>query len=194
MLIHSACPHCHHPCIWSDTSDSKYVRCCHCEKTFVISTWGVGQALDQRPRRRRRRSASLWPWVLLTGAACAVIVTGSLFYQGKEAARQESKLSRANFERLKVGMKDLQLFKLLGSPSRRDESIVPQVDPRWKLRYAVSSDEFIQRCFWEDGDDVIWVELFRGQILDYGAILDGERVGKNPQTSLAKELQVLDEP
>ena len=194
MLIHSACPHCHNPCIWSDTCDSKYVRCCHCEKMFVISTWGVGHALDHHQKRRRRQTAPLWPWVILTGTVCALLVAGSLLYQGKEAAKQESRVTRKNFERLKVGMNEVAVFTLLGNPDRRDESILPRVESRWKLRYAARAEEFLHRCFWEDGDNLIWVDFLKDRVQDFGATLDGGQFGKNPQAPLVQELQMLDEP
>jgi hypothetical protein len=113
----------------------------------------------------------------LTGMACALIVAGLLLYHG---TKWKPKVTRENFERLEVGMEELTVFKLLGDPSRRDESVIRRVDPRWRLRYTVRPNEFLQRCFWEDGDNLIWADLYQGLIQDYGAVLDGEQLGKYP--------------
>jgi hypothetical protein len=192
MMVHSACPHCRNECVWSDTSESKYVRCSHCEKTFVISTWGIGQSITKEQRRPRKKRPFLWPWMLLL-VLIGVSLGGGLFVQSYDQPKKpEPKVTLENYQRLVVGMNEFHVRKILGFASRRDDSIVPKIS-NLVHRYKVDSSRFPQRCFWDDGDNVIWVTFVQGKAMQFGATLDGERIGADIQAPLILETFEKDE-
>lgn len=192
MLVHSACPHCRNECVWSDTSETKYVRCCHCEKTFVISTWGIGESLTQQRHRPRRDGPLLWPWMLLL-ALTATALAGGLYVQSLQRPKDpESKVTLENYNRLRVGMLEHRVHQILGFANRRDDSIVPKIS-NLNHRYKVEDIHFPQRCFWEEGEDVIWITFVEGKIKQYGATLEGVQFGYDAKVPLILETQEKDE-
>jgi hypothetical protein len=191
MMVHSSCPFCHNLCVWSDTSETKYVRCCHCEKTFVISTWGIGHAGEQR-RRRRRSGPLIWPWVLVLLITVVVLGFGLVLESLSHPKAPESKVTVGNYQRLKVGMTEADLYRLLGHPKRRDDSLVPKIS-NLRHRYEVEEKHFSQRCFWEDGDEVIWIILAEGRVQQYGGRLEGVQYGDEIKAPLVLETQEKDD-
>jgi hypothetical protein len=100
----------------------------------------------------------------------------------------ESKVNLENYYRLRVGMKELDVRHILGFASRRDDSLVPKVS-NLSHRYKVEDGNFPQRCFWEDGEDIIWVTLAGGKVTQYGGTLDGVRLGDDIKGPLILETQ-----
>ena len=189
MMVHSACPHCRNECVWSDTSETKYVRCCHCEKTFVISTYGIGQPLMHRAHHPRRHGPLLWPWMLLLAITAAALGVGSLIQSFEQAKNAETKITLENYNRLRVGMKEVELHQILGFANRRDDSMVPKIS-NLSHRYKVDDNNFLQRCFWEEGEDVIWVTLLEGKVAQFGATLNGVQFGDDIKAPLILETHV----
>ena len=186
MMVDTACPHCHHPCCWSNTSETKYVRCAFCERTFVVSTWGIGQTLHRKPRRPRTR-LPLWPWILSAAVTCLVVAIGSLVIHFQREKTEEVKVSAQNFQRLRRGMTDREIVKFLGRPTRTDKSLIPELDGQMAHRFQVEEEGFTVRSFWEDGDNFIWIDFCQGRVENFGAILDGEQIGQNVQKPLVRE-------
>jgi hypothetical protein len=185
MLIDTACPHCHHPCSWSNTSETKYVRCAFCERTFAVSTFGMSQPVTRR--RPRRRQWPLWPWFVVAGLTCLIVVVVSLLLNSQRQKASETKVTVENFQRLQLGMAERDILQILGLPTRTDRSLVPQVDAHMIHRFEVSEEEFTQRCFWEDGDNVIWIDLRKGRVENFGATLEGEQFGQKVEQTLQNE-------
>ena len=194
MIIDSLCPYCHNLCAWSTTSDTKYVRCSHCERMFVASTWGGGDKFPAPGHRRKKRPPPLWPWCLFTVFILAVVVGGSQLYNAKRAARDEPKVTREHFERLSVGMRARDVIKLLGNPSRIDESVLPRVDFHMSHRYEVDKERFLKRYFWEEDDNMVWVDFVQGHIQRFGAVFDGERIGEEVNRPIIEETRNTDNP
>jgi hypothetical protein len=188
MMVHSACPHCHNECVWSDTSETKYVRCCHCEKTFVISTFGIGHHLPTQQHRPRNHGPLLWPWMVILAMLVAAVVVELAVQSSKRPKKPESKVTLENYNRLRVGMKEIEVRQVLGFANRRDDSIVPKIS-NLSHRYKVDEENFPQRCFWEDGEDFIWVTLTGGKVTQYGATLDGVQFGDDVKAPLILETQ-----
>jgi hypothetical protein len=190
MMVDSVCPYCRNVSLWSSTSETKYVRCCHCEKIFVPTTWGGGEKMPDLAHRRKKTPPPLWPWLLLTAATIVVVVTITQIYQSyqeKREAAHSPRVTRENFERLYVGMPDRELIKLLGGHTRMDNSVVPKIDEHLAHRFTVEDRRFVRRLFFEDGDDFIWVDCLDGKVLKYGARLDGEQIGDNVAMPLSHE-------
>jgi hypothetical protein len=195
MMINSVCPYCQNDILWSSTSETKYIRCCHCEKTFVPSTWGGGSKMPDPAHRRKKSAPPLWPWLLLTAAACVVVVVITQVYQAyqeKRALAHAPRVTRENFERLHVGMTDLEMVRLLGGHSRMDTSVVPKIDEHLAHRFTVEDQRFVRRLFWEDGDNVIWADCHYGKVLRFGAKLEGEQIGEDPTLPLSIETRIGD--
>lgn len=191
MMVDTACPHCHHPCSWSNTSETKYVRCAFCERTFVVSTLGIGQPLHRKPRRRRT-PLPLWPWFLFAVGTCLVVGIGSLAIHFQRERVRETKVTVENFQRLRLGMTDRDVLNILGASTRTDRSLVPQLDVNKAHHYELAEEEFTQRSFWEDGDNVIWIEFRQRRITKFGGFLEGERIGEETTDPLVKQTQELD--
>jgi hypothetical protein len=191
MLVHSACPHCHNLCVWSDSAETKYARCAHCEKTFVVSTWGTGQPLTRQRPRRRRHGPLLWPWMLLLAITGGMILAALVAQSYPHSKQPESKITFENYERLEVGMKEAAILRLLGHPKRHDDSLVPKVN-NLAHRYEVEDKNFLKRYFWEDGEDVIWATLAEGRVRQFGATLAGVQYGDNVKAPLILETQIKD--
>jgi hypothetical protein len=100
----------------------------------------------------------------------------------------ESKITLENYNRLRVGMKEVELHQLLGFANRRDDSMVPKIS-NLSHRYKVDDNNFPQRCFWEDGQDVIWVTLAEGKVTQFGATLNGVQFGDDIKAPLVLETQ-----
>jgi hypothetical protein len=176
--------------MWSDTSESKYVRCNHCEKVFVISTWGVGRAVPavpQKRRTRRGRGLYLWPAVLVLAASVLIVTVESvLHYLRRPEPPPESKVTLENYQRLHAGMKEIEVCRLLGYPTRKDNSLAPKVANE-KHNFSVDEKSFLKRYFWEDGDDVIWVSFLNNRAEQFGGTLGGEQLGEAIKGDLIKE-------
>jgi len=82
-------------------------------------------------------------------------------------------VSRDNYERLRVGLSERDLLKWLGRPHRVDDSAQPAAHSRLRTPYP-------RRLFWEDGEDRIWADVYRGRVTQFGATLDGEQYGPDP--------------
>jgi hypothetical protein len=121
----------------------------------------------------------------ITGAALGV---GLLLESFKQPKKMDSKVTLENYYRLRAGMKEIQVHQILGFASRRDDSMVPRVS-NLSHRYKVEDNNFPQRCFWEEGEDFIWVTIVESKVTQYGATLDGVRYGDDIKAPLILETQ-----
>ena len=49
------------------------------------------------------------------------------------------------------------------------------------FRSAISETNFPRRFFWRHRSDLIWVDFYKRRVTKFGAILDGERFGDDPE-------------
>jgi hypothetical protein len=191
MLVETRCPHCHFRCTWSDASQASYVRCSRCNHVFPIATPTV--AVHHPPRRRRRQPLPIVPLYLLGGLLCLVLAGGVWVKNYRQVKTLEAKVTQEKFRQLRIGMRELEALRILGAPSRTDNSMAPKVGAHAAHRFTVDERQFERRCFWEEGDNLIWIEFFQGLVKDFGCTIEGERIGPEIKESLAKERQVIDD-
>jgi hypothetical protein len=90
-----------------------------------------------------------------------------------------SSVTLENYEELKLGMSEQRVRSLLGPHTGADYRRIPAF--RGKLdRERGNLKIFPVRFLWENGEDVIWVDIRMDKIVRFGATLDGERYGADP--------------
>ena len=126
------------------------------------------RAADQDQERLQRLY-----WRLLVLGVFAFLVVGTVFGLLFVMGAFDPVVTAENYERLKVGMREKELLKLLGDPHRVDESGRPAAAGPLRRTYP-------RRLFWESGEDRIWVDVTGGKVTQFGATLDGEQYGVDP--------------
>ena len=115
-------------------------------------------------------------------ATFLLLLMGTLVYLKTSLGLFEPRITRANFERLVVGMNEVQVRQLLGSPTWIDNSAVPRGGGLGSWQGEIHAEDYPRKFFWEDGENLIWAELFRGRVRKVGATLDGEQFGEDPRS------------
>jgi hypothetical protein len=124
----------------------------------------------------------VWYWRAGVVTTFFVLLTGVFVYLATRPGPPEHQVSRENFGRLAVGMKESDVVRILGTPSSIDTSLVPRKGtgtPGWKD--AVRAEAVPQRFYWEDGDNLIWAEIRLERVQKLGATFDGEQIGPDPR-------------
>jgi hypothetical protein len=103
----------------------------------------------------------------------------ALMYVGVFDGFFAARVNEENYEQIKVGMKEKDIRKLLGRPTSIDRNAVPRLSGR-AAKYAVSDKNYPLRFVWQDEDDVIWADIIKGRVVKFGATLDGEELGADP--------------
>jgi hypothetical protein len=121
-------------------------------------------------------------WRVSVVATFVLLLTGMLVYVVVRLGRSEPQITRENFGRLRVGMKETDVERLLGPPTSVDNSLVPEKGtgtPGWKN--AVGPEAVPRLFYWEDGDNVIWAMIRQERVQKLGATFDGEQIGEDPR-------------
>jgi hypothetical protein len=118
---------------------------------------------------------------VLAGTVLLLLLVATVVTVLKLAGAFEPRITVENFERLQTGMKFPEVVKRLGQPHLVDESALPKPKGPTAWRHRVLADEFPRRFIWQDGDNVIWVDVQRGRVIQLGATLDGEQYGPDPE-------------
>jgi hypothetical protein len=193
MLVDTPCPQCHFRCTFNDASHANYVRCSCCRHVFPIAAPAHAPPPLPPARRRRRKPFSFVPLFVFAALLCLALGIVTVVKNLRREKTLELKVTQENFTQLRVGMKEREAFRILGVPSRTDNSMAPHVDVRSAHRFSVNEDRFDHRCFWEEEGNLIWIEFSGELVKDFGCTIDGQQVGREINESLAKERQILDD-
>jgi hypothetical protein len=130
--------------------------------------------------------------MLLLAITAGLLGFGVVVNSLQHPTQPESKVTLQNYEQLRVGMKEGELHRLLGHPSRRDDSIVPKI-LSLQHRYEIDEKRYPQRYFWEAGEDVIWATVLSGTVQQFGGTLEGVRYGDDVTAPLIRETNQPDD-
>ena len=176
----ATCPNCRRPCP-PPAHAGTAVRCPSCQASFVVGRRARRGGHRRRPRPGQGDRLLVWSWRLLGIAVFLLLLSGTLVWAVKSLGLFESRVTRENFERLAVGMKESEVRHPLGPPTWIDNSAVPRAGGVAAWRDAIHQEAYPRKFFWEDGQNVIWAEIQQRRVLKVGATLDGEQLGEDPQ-------------
>jgi hypothetical protein len=97
-----------------------------------------------------------------------------------------ARVTAENYQQLQVGMKTRAVRKILGQVSWIDKSAVPRLTGH-SAKHQKPENAYPMRFIWEDGGDVIWADIHNGRVVKFGATLDGQQFGADPdRTQIGK--------
>jgi hypothetical protein len=113
---------------------------------------------------------------LLTLAATPLSI---LYFLGFFDAMFAARVTAEGYDQLRVGMTEWEVIKVLGGPTFIDKSAVPRLSGR-AARFAAPEKMYPLRYVWQDEEDVIWVDIYKKKVVKFGATLDGDQYGADP--------------
>jgi hypothetical protein len=109
------------------------------------------------------------------------LLAGALVYLVRHQGILDPRISRANFARLAEGLSEREVEDVLGPPISIDDSARPALTGPWERRYELDPKTYPRRFFWRQRGQVIWVDFLDGRARRFGATLDGQRIGEDPE-------------
>jgi hypothetical protein len=120
MSIQAVCPRCDRQYILASDMVGKTVLCKNCDRAFVVeAVANRRQRKEQRPRRRKSGGVML-ALLLGGGAICLLLLAGlgvsALLLMGGLF----SKVTEANYEKLRANMTESEVVAILGTPTTNE--------------------------------------------------------------------------
>jgi hypothetical protein len=179
MSFNAVCPKCSMVHVLPDDRDGRETRCMRCATPFISDHDPAVQRMERPSVTRRAESTRRSRRALrrLLKRAAAAVLLSALLGAGAYAAYRsglfEPRVSRQTFTKLSVGMTEAEVRKLLGPPTRVDDSQLDSILRTSQLEESKARQVAVRKLFWEDGDRQIWVDIRGGAVEKIGGQFGG---------------------